>query len=146
MLESLKIRTLVGPFNPEWKMYELKIYRRVFCHNNEEWYQIWRGVVLSVQHWHEKLDKFWPKHSKISKICTLISCLWPKYIMFELKKSIEELCLMALKIEVCFLKIFVYRLKSSNFILESKMAELARVFPTLASRNRLVNTFVIVFP
>ena len=47
------------------------------------------------------------------------------------KKSIEELCLMALKLmqdlketDLCFLKIFVYRLKNSNFILESKMAEL----------------------
>ena len=26
--------------------------------------------------------------------------------------------------DLCFLKIFVYRLKNSNFILESKMAEL----------------------
>ena len=28
------------------------------------------------------------------------------------------------KLDLCFLKIFVYRLKNSNFILESKMAEL----------------------
>ena len=31
-------------------------------------------------------NKFWPKHSKISKICTLMSCFWPKYIIFELRK------------------------------------------------------------
>ena len=46
----------------------------------------------------------------------------------QAKKSIEELCLVALKIDaktdLCFLKIFVYRLKNSDFILESKMAEL----------------------
>ena len=34
----------------------------------------------------EEFDEFWSKHLKISKICTLLGCLWPKYIMFELKK------------------------------------------------------------
>ena len=41
---------------------------------------------MSVQNWHEKFDEFWPEHSKISKICTLMGCFWPKYIMFEPKK------------------------------------------------------------
>ena len=49
-------------------------------------YKIWRGIDLSVQNWHEEFDKFWPKHSKISKIFALMGCFWPKYIMFELKK------------------------------------------------------------
>ena len=60
------------------------------------------------------------------------------------------------KTDLCFLKIFVYRLKSNNFILESKIAELnwkqnwfilkiTRIFPILTSRNRLTDTFVIVF-
>ena len=48
--------------------------------------KIWRGIDLPVQNWHEDFDKFWPKLSKISKICTLTGCFWPKYIMFELKK------------------------------------------------------------
>ena len=78
-------------------MYELKIYRGVLYHENEEWYKVWRGIDLSVQNWHEKFDKFLPKHSKISKKFTLIGCFWPKYIMFELKKDIEELYLMAVK-------------------------------------------------
>ena len=30
------------------------------------------------------------EHSKISKFCILMDCFRPKYIMFELKKSIEE--------------------------------------------------------
>ena len=34
--ESLKIRSLMGAFYPKWKMYELKIYRGVLCHDNEE--------------------------------------------------------------------------------------------------------------
>ena len=36
----------------------------------------------------------------------------------------EYWCKIWRKTDLCFLKIFVYRLKNSNFILESKMAEL----------------------
>ena len=68
----------------EWD--ELKIYRGVLCHRHEEWCRIWRGIDLSVQKWHEEFDEFWPEHSKISKICTLMGFFWTKYIMFELKK------------------------------------------------------------
>ena len=68
------------------EMYELKIYRGVLCHDNEEWWKIWRGIDLSVQNWHEELDTFWSEHSKIQKICTLIGCFWPKYIILEVKK------------------------------------------------------------
>ena len=64
----------------------IKIYRGVLCHENEEWCKNWRGIDLSVQNWHEEFDKFWPEHSKISKICTLMGFFWTKYIMFELKK------------------------------------------------------------
>ena len=42
------------------------------CHDNEEWCKIWRGTDMSFQNWHEEFEKFWPKHSKISKICTLM--------------------------------------------------------------------------
>ena len=77
-LGSLKIRTLIGFFCPKLKMHELKIYRGVMCHDNEEWYKNYRGTDLSVQNWHEESDEFWPEHSKISKICTLMGCLWHK--------------------------------------------------------------------
>ena len=40
---------------------------------------------LSVQNW-EEFDECLSEHSKISKMWTLPGCLWPKYIMFELKK------------------------------------------------------------
>ena len=86
MFESLKIGTLMGSFYPKQKMYGLKIYSEDLCQDIEEWYKIWRGIDLSVQNWHEEFDEFWPEHSKISKICTLMGCFWPKYIMFELKK------------------------------------------------------------
>ena len=46
-LESLQIGTLMAYFCRKLKMYD-----------------------LSVQNWREKLDRFWPEHSKISKICT----------------------------------------------------------------------------
>ena len=36
------------------------------------------------------------------KICILIGCFWPKYTMFELKKKIEELFLMALNTDAKF--------------------------------------------
>ena len=60
--------------------------RKVICHENKEWWKIRGGIDLSFQNWHEKFDKFWPKQSKISKICTLIGSFWSKYIIFELKK------------------------------------------------------------
>ena len=63
-----------------------KMGREVLCHGNEKWSKIWRGSDLSVQNWHEEFDKFWPEHSKISKICTLMGFFWTKYIMFDLKK------------------------------------------------------------
>ena len=108
---------------PKQKMHELKIYRGVLCHDNEEWCKIWRRIDLLVQNWHEEFDKFWPEHSKIPKVCTLIGCFWPKHIMLKLKKVFKShACLVALKIDaktdLCFLKIFVYRLENSNFNLK----------------------------
>ena len=38
------------------------------------------------QNWHKEFDKFWPEHSKVSKIFTLMGSFWAKYILFELKK------------------------------------------------------------
>ena len=35
-LESVKIGTLMGSFCPKQKMYELKIYSGVMCHDNEK--------------------------------------------------------------------------------------------------------------
>ena len=40
---------------------------------------------MSFQNWHEEFYEFWPVDSKISKICNLMGCFWPKYIMLELK-------------------------------------------------------------
>ena len=67
-------------------MYELKIQRRVLCHDNAKWCKIWRGVDLPVQNWHEEIDKFLPEHSKISKKLHFNAFFWTKHVMFELKK------------------------------------------------------------
>ena len=92
-------------------MYELKTYRGVICHDNEEWCKIGRVFDLSFQNRHEDFDEFWPKHSKISKICTLTGWLWPKYIMFDLKTyrgvmfgRTEYWCKIWRKTDFCFQK------------------------------------------
>ena len=85
-LESLQVGTLMAYFRRKLKMYELKNFREIIYHENDKRCKIWRGTDSSVKNWHEELDEFWPEHLKISKICTLMGCLWPKYIMFELKK------------------------------------------------------------
>ena len=85
-LESPKIGTSMGFFCPKLKMHGLKIFWGVMCHDNEEWCKNWRRIDFWVQKWHEQFDKSWFKYSKISNICTLMGFLWPKYIMFDLKK------------------------------------------------------------
>ena len=67
-------------------MYELKIYRGVMCHDNEEWCKIWREIDLSFQNWHGEFDTFWHEHLKVSKIFTLMCPFRAEYILFELKK------------------------------------------------------------
>ena len=42
--------------------------------------------LTCCQNWHEEY-KFWPDHSKISKICTSMGCFWSKYIIFALQKN-----------------------------------------------------------
>ena len=36
MFESLKVEIFIGYFYPKCKIYELKVYRGVMCHENEE--------------------------------------------------------------------------------------------------------------
>ena len=68
-------------------MYELKIHRGVMCYGNEENTKLKRNWL--VENWHEEFNKSWPKHSKISKIYTLMGCFWTKYIMLQLRKYWE---------------------------------------------------------
>ena len=54
-------------------------------HDPEEWCKIRRKTDLLFQKWQE-FGEFWPEHSKVSQICTLIRCYCAKYLMFDLKK------------------------------------------------------------
>ena len=81
-----KIFALMGSFWATFMLFELDKCKRVIFHDTEE---IWRGIGLSSQNWHEEFDKFWPEHSIVSKICKLMGSFWPKYIMFELKRYRE---------------------------------------------------------
>ena len=85
-LKVSKIFTLVRFFWAKYILFELKKYRKVIFHETKEGYKIWRGIGLSFQNWHKEFDKFWPEHSKVSKIFTLMGSFWAKYILSELKK------------------------------------------------------------
>ena len=41
---------------------------------------------MPFQNWHKEFDKFWPEHSKVSKIFTLMGSFLVNYILIELKK------------------------------------------------------------
>ena len=110
-LKISKICTLMSCFWPKYIMFELKKYRGVIFHDTREWCKIWRKTDLWFGKWHEEFGKFSPEHSKISKICTLMSCFWPKYKMFELKKyrwvmfdGTEYWCKIWRKTDLCFQK------------------------------------------
>ena len=64
-------------------------------------------LVSSKLSW--RIWKFWSEYSKISNIFTLMGCLWPKYVMFELKKyrgvifdGTEYWCKIWRKTKFCF--------------------------------------------
>ena len=98
-------------FWPKYIMFKLKKYRGVIFPDTGEWCKISRGIDLPVENWHVKFNEFWPKHSKISKICPLMGCFWPKYIIFELTKykgvtfdGTENWCKVWRKTNMCFQK------------------------------------------
>ena len=78
-------------------------------HDTEEWCKIWKKTDLLFQKWQE-FGEFWPEHSKVSKICTLIDSYCAKYLMFDLK-STEELSFMILKSDAKFKKNWLVVLK-----------------------------------
>ena len=77
--------TLIGSFYWKYTKFQLKKYRGVLSHDPEEWCKIWRKTDLLFQKWQE-FGEFWPEHSKVSQICTLIGSYCGKYLTFDLKK------------------------------------------------------------
>ena len=71
-----KLWLSLDPFIQRRKCMSLKL-KEEFC-VNEEWCKVWNRTDLRFQSWHEEFNKFWPKDSKISKICTLMGWFWPK--------------------------------------------------------------------
>ena len=80
------ISALISSFWSKYILFELKKYKGVVFHKTEEGCKTWRGIDLSFQDWYKEFDKFWPEHSKVSKIFLLIGSFWAKYILFEFKK------------------------------------------------------------
>ena len=76
---------LMGSFWAKY-MFELKKDREAILHETESRCKIWRGIDLSFQNCHKEFDKFWPEHSKVSKMFILIGSFGARYILFELKK------------------------------------------------------------
>ena len=67
-------------------LFELKRYIGIIFNETKEGYKIWRGIDVFFQNWHKKFDKFWPDHSKVSKILNSMDTFSEKYILSELKK------------------------------------------------------------
>ena len=57
-LESLKIGTLMESFYPKYKIYKLKIYGGVICHDNdnEECCRIWWRIDVMFHNWQEEFE------------------------------------------------------------------------------------------
>ena len=66
-LESLKYFHFIAFLLSKVYMFELKRCREVIFHEIGEWYKIWRKTELPFGKWHKELDKFSPKHLKVSK-------------------------------------------------------------------------------
>ena len=61
-------------------------------HDPEEWGKVWKKTDLLFQK-SQEFGEFWPKHSKVSKIRTLIGSYCIKYLMFHVKKFREVIFL-----------------------------------------------------
>ena len=73
---------LLSKVENAWGYNLLRIYVawqwRMVQNLKRNWICVWKLVP--------QFDKFWPGHSNVPKMWTLISSIWTKYIMFELKK------------------------------------------------------------
>ena len=107
-VENLWAQNLQGKFvSWQWRM--IQNLKRNWLVSSKLTWGIWQILTRALEN---------PKNLHFNRLLLTKVCnAWAK-------KSIEELCLMALKLMqnlketgLCFLKIFVYWLKNSNFIL-----------------------------
>ena len=107
------------------------------CHNNEEWCKNWREIGFSFQNWHHNLTNVVRALKCLKNLHSNGPLLTRVYNVWAKKVQKSESCLMALKIDAKFEEKLTcafkndmrnlasfHRLKNSNFILESKKAEL----------------------
>ena len=85
VLESLKNFYFNGLLFSKVYIFQAKKVQRSIFHKTEKGYKVWRGTDLLFQNWHKEFDEFWPEHSKISEMFTLMDSFWIKYILPELK-------------------------------------------------------------
>ena len=97
-----KILILMGSFWAKYIFFELKRNRGIIFHETEQGCKICREIDSLFQKWHKEFDKIWPEHSKVSKILILVGPFWAKYILFEPKKSTQELSFMTLESDARF--------------------------------------------
>ena len=80
-----QICTLIGFVCWKYIKVQLKGCRGVMPRNTEERCKVRGKTEFLFKKWQE-FREFWPEHSKVSKICTLIVSFCAKYITFDLKK------------------------------------------------------------
>ena len=105
-----QICTFIGFVYWKYIKVELECCRGVMPQNTEEWCKVRKKTNFLFKKWQE-FREFWPEHSKVSKISTLIGSFCAKYIMFHLKKyrgvifhDTEELCKIWGKTDIWFEK------------------------------------------
>ena len=92
----LKICTLIGSYCVKYLIFDLKKYRGVIFHDNEDWRQIIRKNDLWFWKWHEDFVKFSPEHSKVSKL----KLWWDPFVQSRKCMSLKftgVLCVMKMK-------------------------------------------------
>ena len=90
-----KLGLLWVTFIPSRKCMRLKFTRELCSMTMKKDAKFEKELTSSKRH--EEFSKFWPKHSKISNICTLMKCFWRKYLMLQIRKYSG--CLMTLEID-----------------------------------------------
>ena len=67
-IRAFKVCTLIGSFCAKYITFDLKKYRGVICHDNEESCKIWKKTYIWLGKWHGKFSKFSSEHLELSKL------------------------------------------------------------------------------
>ena len=105
-----KICTFIGSYCAKYLKFDLKKYRGVIFHDNEEWCKIWRKTDLWFGKWNEEYGKSSPEYFKISKL----GVWWGPLIQSRKRMSLKftkELCVMTMKNDAKFEEESICRFK-----------------------------------